>query len=46
MTMSGASSFPDLFRDEYVDYADCRIRYTTHAAPEELISRLHLVAAR
>lgn len=36
--------FPDLFRETYLDYADCRIRYTTEAAPEDLVSRLHLVA--
>lgn len=36
--------FPDLFREAYVDYADCRIRYTTETAAEELVSRLHLVA--
>jgi 8-oxo-dGTP diphosphatase len=36
--------FPDLFREAYVDYADCRIRYTTEAVAEELVSRLHLVA--
>lgn len=36
--------FPYLFRDAYVDYADCRIRYTTEAAPEEFVSRLHVVA--
>jgi len=36
--------FPDLFRDAYVPYANCRVRYTTEAAPEELVSRLHLVA--
>ncbi len=36
--------FPALFREGYVDYADCRVRYTTEAAPEELVSRLHLVA--
>lgn len=36
--------FPNLFRDAYVDYADCRVRYTTEPAPEELVSRLHLVA--
>lgn len=33
--------FPALFREGYVD---CRVRYTTEAAPEELVSRLHLVA--
>lgn len=38
------SRFPDLFRETYVDYADCRIRYTTEAAPEDLVARLHLVA--
>jgi 8-oxo-dGTP diphosphatase len=36
--------FPDLFRDAYVDYADCRVRYTMEPVPEELVSRLHLVA--
>ena len=36
--------FPDLFRESYVDYANCRVRYTTEAAPEDLVSRLHLVA--
>ncbi len=36
--------FPALFCEGYVDYADCRVRYTTEAAPEELVSRLHLVA--
>jgi len=36
--------FPELFRDGYVDYADCRIRYTTEDVPEELVSRIHLVA--
>jgi 8-oxo-dGTP diphosphatase len=36
--------FPDLFRDAYVEYADCRVRYTMEPVPEELVSRLHLVA--
>jgi 8-oxo-dGTP diphosphatase len=36
--------FPDLFREAHVDYADCRIRYTTAPVEEELVSRLHLVA--
>jgi 8-oxo-dGTP diphosphatase len=36
--------FPELFRDEYVDYADCRVRFTTAEVPEDLVSRLHLVA--
>ncbi|MEJ7742252.1 MAG: NUDIX domain-containing protein [Nocardioidaceae bacterium] len=39
-----STRFPDLFRDEYVDYADCRIRCTTAVAPASLVSRLHLVA--
>ncbi len=36
--------FPGLYQDAYVDYADCRVRYTTEPAPEEFVSRLHLVA--
>jgi 8-oxo-dGTP diphosphatase len=44
MADQSALSFPDLFRESYVDYADCRIRYTTEAAPDELVARLHLVA--
>lgn len=36
--------FPDLFRDAYVDYADCRVSYTMEPVPDELVSRLHLVA--
>lgn len=28
----------------YIDYADCDVRYTTEPAPDELVSRLHLVA--
>ncbi len=36
--------FPDLFRDESVQYADSRVRFTTAVAPDELVSRLHLVA--
>jgi 8-oxo-dGTP diphosphatase len=36
--------FPDLFRDAYVEYADCRVRYTMEPVPEEHVSRLHLVA--
>jgi len=27
-----------------VDYADCHTRYTTEVVPQELVSRLHLVA--
>jgi len=33
-----------LFRDAYLEYAQSHIRYTTEAAPDELVSRLHLVA--
>ena len=39
-----SARFPDLFREGYVDYADCRVRYTTELASPELVSRLHLVA--
>jgi 8-oxo-dGTP diphosphatase len=35
---------PAFFREEYIDYADCRIRGTTEAAPDALVSRLHIVA--
>jgi 8-oxo-dGTP diphosphatase len=38
------ASFPSLFADSYVDYADCRLSFTTRPAPEDLVSRLHLVA--
>jgi len=33
-----------LFRETYVDYADSRLRFTTAPVPDELVSRLHLVA--
>ena len=36
--------FPDLFRDAYVEYADCRVRYTMEPVPEDHVSRVHLVA--
>jgi 8-oxo-dGTP diphosphatase len=40
-----SARFPDLFRDEYVDYAPwIRVRFTTEAVPQELVSRLHPVA--
>ncbi len=39
-----AARFPDLFRDEFVEYAASHVRCTTVAAPDELVSRLHLVA--
>ena len=38
------SHFPDLFRECFVDYADCRIRYSTGVPTDALVSRLHLVA--
>jgi 8-oxo-dGTP diphosphatase len=44
MADQSAVGSPDLFRESYVDYADCRIRYTTEAAPDDLVARLHLVA--
>jgi 8-oxo-dGTP diphosphatase len=36
--------FPGLFREQYADYAGARLRFTTTAVPQELVSRLHLVA--
>lgn len=39
-----AAAFPALFAPSYMDYADCRLRFTTEPVPEELVSRLHLVA--
>ena len=36
--------FPDLFREGYVDYADCRIQYATGVPTDALVSRLHVVA--
>jgi 8-oxo-dGTP diphosphatase len=42
--VSWAERFPELFRESFVDYANCRIRFTTAQAPEALVSRLHLVA--
>jgi 8-oxo-dGTP diphosphatase len=39
-----AARFPDMFGDSLVDYADCSLRFTTAPAPDELVSRLHLVA--
>jgi 8-oxo-dGTP diphosphatase len=44
MTDQSALRFPNLFRESYVDYADCRTWYTTEAAPDDLVTRLHLVA--
>jgi 8-oxo-dGTP diphosphatase len=36
--------FPGLFSDQYADYADARLRFTTAAVPADQVSRLHLVA--
>lgn len=36
--------FPRLFEDSYVDYAAARISYAGGAAPEHLVTRLHIVA--
>ena len=36
--------FPDLFKDQYADYAGARLSFTTAAVPADLVSRLHLVA--
>ncbi|ACQ78902.1 NUDIX hydrolase [Beutenbergia cavernae DSM 12333] len=36
--------FPDLFSETYVAYAGCRTSFTTAAAPDPLVSRLHVVA--
>ncbi len=37
--------FPDLFRADNVDYAPwIRVQFTTDPVPQELVSRLHLVA--
>jgi 8-oxo-dGTP diphosphatase len=33
-----------LFDEDYVAYADCRIRCSTAPSPDELVARLHLVA--
>lgn len=37
-------TFPRLYGYDYVDYADCDVRYTVEPAPDPLVSRLHLVA--
>jgi 8-oxo-dGTP diphosphatase len=39
-----AAAFPALFAESYVDYADCRLGFTTRPVPDELVARLHLVA--
>jgi 8-oxo-dGTP diphosphatase len=39
-----AAAFPTLFARTYVDYADCDLGFTAGPVPDELVSRLHLVA--
>jgi 8-oxo-dGTP diphosphatase len=39
-----STRFPRLFEDSYVDYAAARISYVGNAAPEDLVTRLHIVA--
>lgn len=36
--------FPRLYGLDYVDYAECDVRYTTAPVQDELVGRLHLVA--
>lgn len=40
-----AQQFPELFADQYVEYAGATVRATTDDPPAELVNRLHLVAA-
>ncbi|GAB3040182.1 hypothetical protein GCM10011376_35900 [Nocardioides flavus (ex Wang et al. 2016)] len=40
----GRRRFPRLFEESYVDYAGARVAYSGGAPPDELVSRLHLVA--
>lgn len=44
MTDRWAGTFPELFAEQYVDYADARVRCVTEAPPDQLVARLHLVA--
>jgi 8-oxo-dGTP diphosphatase len=39
-----AATFPGLYANSYVDYAGCWLGFTVGPVPDELISRLHLVA--
>lgn len=39
-----AAAFPALFATSYVDYAGADLGFTTLGVPDELVSRLHLVA--
>jgi 8-oxo-dGTP diphosphatase len=36
--------FPDLFEKRYIVEAECELGFTTEPVPEELVTRLHLVA--
>jgi 8-oxo-dGTP diphosphatase len=44
LTTGWMAAFPDLFREQYVDYAHCQLSFTTGDVPDELVSRLHIVA--
>lgn len=39
-----SARFPDLFAEQYADYAGCNLTFTTASVPDEFVSRLHLVA--
>lgn len=39
-----AARFPELFAEQYVDYAGATVRLTTAPPRDELVNRLHLVA--
>jgi 8-oxo-dGTP diphosphatase len=39
-----SARLPELFCESYVAYADCHVTYTSDAVPDDLVSRLHLVA--
>jgi 8-oxo-dGTP diphosphatase len=39
-----SARFPELFAEQYAGYAGARVGFTTAAVPEDLVSRLHLVA--
>jgi 8-oxo-dGTP diphosphatase len=39
-----AARFPDLFKKRYIVQAECELGFTTEPVPEELVTRLHLVA--
>jgi 8-oxo-dGTP diphosphatase len=39
-----ASRFPDLFHDRFEEYANADLEFRLEAPPDELVTRLHLVA--